>query len=377
MTLRTQLYTYHRSQGKLTIFSEFEMPLWYQGVKEECEAVRNYVGIFDVSHMGRAFIEGRRAHDFLNYLTPNDVSSLKPFQAHYSVLLNERGGIIDDVVILRIEEQQFLMVFNAGNRLKYLVWLQSNSERFGVGINNISDRSAMIAVQGPNANAVLKRASGNKSLEVSRFRCNFLHIDGIKCIASGTGYTGEEGVEIFILECPLDNTEKALRVWDQILKSGESLGIQACGLAARDILRLEAGMCLYGNDISDSTTPYEARIGFVVKLDKKSDFVGKNVLTRQKAEGPQRVRVGLKVVNGGIPRPGFPILKDGEKIGEVTSGTFSPLLKRGIAMGYIPKADSEPETKAKIDIRGKPIDAIVTKMPFYDVDKYGWRRNKQ
>lgn len=374
MLFKTQIYEFHRANGKIIDFAGFEMPVWYKGTVDECLAVRNSAGIFDVSHMGRAFIKGGGAQNFLDYLTPNDVSSLKPLQAHYSVLSNKKGGIIDDFIISKLEQDLFFIVFNASNREKDLVWLRKNAPRFKVTVEDISEMSAMVAVQGPKSKEVMKKITQMDNFNVPRFGCGELHINGTNCIVTGTGYTGEEGFEISILDAPVNKPTKALNTWNMILREGKPFNIIPCGLGARDVLRLEAGMCLYGNDITDDTTPLEARIGFVVKLDKKSDFIGKGILAKQKTEGVSRMRVGLKIKGSGIPRSGFNIMKNGSKIGLVTSGTYSPILKTGIAMGYLPKEYANSDTIVQIDIRGKLVDAEVTQMPFYDTYKYGWKR---
>ncbi len=374
MLLKTPLYDFHKAYGRLVEFAGFEMPVWYRGAVDECHAVRNDVGIFDVSHMGRAFVTGKDAQDFLDYLTPNDVASLKPLQVHYTVLSNERGGIVDDVVILRLEEQRFLIVFNASNRQKDLEWLRKKQPRFEVELNNISDSSAMIAVQGPKAKELMDYLIDKETVDIPRFGCGQRPIDGVPCVVSGTGYTGERGYEVVVPDTSVGNPEKAVQVWNRILEAGKPFNIMPCGLGARDVLRLEAGMCLYGNDIDEETTPLEARIGFVVKLDKKSNFIGRDVLMKQKAEGAQKVRVGLKVKEGGIPRAGFSIMKDGGKVGTVTSGTYSPLLRIGIAMGYVRKEYSNLGTSLQIDVRGRLAESEVTQMPFYDMSRYGWKR---
>lgn len=378
MPARTQMYDFHKKNGKLVEFAGFEMPVWYKGIIQECLAVRNSVGVFDVSHMGRALISGEEAEAFLDYLTPNNVSALKPGMGHYSVMCNEEGGIVDDLVLLRLKEEEFLMVFNASNRGKDLAWMEKHAKRFkNVTITHVSDDVAMFAVQGPKAReTVQKIVEEGDAFKIPRFGCGELTLSGCRCIASGTGYTGEDGLEIFVLGAPVADPWRAQKVWGGIIEAGREFGIEPCGLGARDVLRLEAGMCLYGNDIDESITPLEARIGFVVKLDKGSDFIGREALEKQKAEGVKRRRVGLKVKGKGIPRHGYNIVKDGRIVGKITSGTLSPILKVGIGMGYVPTEYAKVGETFNIEIRGRAVEAEVVEMPFYDTDKYGWRRKR-
>ena len=357
-------------------FAGFEMPLWFEGIVPEVLAVRNASGLFDVSHMGRAFVRGDDAERYLDYLTPNDVSGLSPGDAHYTVMCNEKGGVIDDMVILRLDVNEFLLVFNAANRGKDLTWMNDHSRGFNVNVENVSDDMAMIAVQGPKTRSILKDLSDGEVERIKRFKCGTLKISGEFCIASGTGYTGEDGLEIFIPNTSVQKPDKALQVWNTILTHGRVYGLKPCGLGARDVLRIEAGMCLYDHELNEEITPYEARIGFVVKLDKDSDFIGRNALEKQKSEGVKKVRIGLKMMEKGIPRRGYLIKKDGEVIGKVTSGTFSPTLEAGICMGYVPKEYSKRGSMLQVDIRGKAVNAEVVGFPFYDKSKYGWMRTQ-
>lgn len=349
------------------------MPLWYKGIVPETLAVRNRVGIFDVSHMGRAITEGPNAEAFLNHVTTNDVSSLKPGQAHYSLLCNENGGIKDDVVVVRAEPTRFIVVFNAGNRKKDLDWLSMQARRSDADFIDISDEVALISVQGPKARATLQKLSSTDLSALPRFGCASTELAGVTCLVSGTGYTGETGCEIFVWDSPVAKPERAEKVWDSILAAGKEFGIEPCGLGARDVLRLEAGMCLYGNDIDETISPYEARLGFTVKVTKP-DFVGKQVLEKQKTEGTKRLRIGLRATAHGIPRPGCEILKDAETIGKLTSGTLSPTLNCGIGMGYVPREYAAEGQTLGVMVRGKRLDSVVVKLPFYETDKYGWQR---
>jgi aminomethyltransferase len=334
-TRKTQLYRVHQQSAKLTVFAGFEMPLWYKGVILEHLTVRNSVGIFDISHMGRVIISGIDSERFLNHVITNDVSKLSPNDAQYSVMCNENGGIVDDFVIYRLEKEKFMMVPNATNREKDYNWLIKNANGFEVKIEEISDNVAMLAVQGPNAEKTLSKISAEDLSKIERFKCSHSHLANIDVFLSRTGYTGEDGFEVFIWNTSLAKPDNAVKFWNAVLEAGKIFGIEPCGLGARDTLRLEAGMCLYGNDIDENTTPLEAALGFVVKL-QKNNFVGKEVLLKKKDEGIKRKRVGIQMIDQGIPRPNFEIYgNESEKIGHVTSGTFSPLLKCGIGMGYI------------------------------------------
>jgi len=348
----------------MTLFAGFEMPLWYKGIIPEHLAVRNSVGIFDITHMGRAIITGPEAEKFLNYVSTNDVSKLTPLSAQYSTLCNEKGGIKDDFVVSRLEKDKFLMVYNASNRAKDYEWLTLHAKKFDVKVEDASDNIAMFAVQGPKAEETLQKISTEDLSQIGRFKCGWTKLADIQVFLSRTGYTGEDGFEIFVWNSPISNPEKAVKVWNSILEAGREFGIQPCGLGARDTLRLEAGMCLYGNDINEDTTPLEARISFVVKFDK-DEFIGKEALLKQKEEGLKRRRIGIKMLERGIPRRGYGIYKNGEKIGEITSGTFSPFLENGIGMGYVKiEYDNEGE-KVTVDIRGKQLKAEIIKLPFY------------
>jgi aminomethyltransferase len=289
-------------------------------------------------------------------------------------MCNQNGGVIDDMVILYLENNRFMTVFNAANRDKDLTWMQRYTQSYKVEVEDISDNVAMIAIQGPQARTILQNVSDDDVGSINRFGCGFLTISGQRCIASGTGYTGEDGLELFIPDTPIHSPQKGIQVWNTILDTGKTRGIQPCGLGARDVLRIEAGMCLYGHELTDQTTPYEARIGFVVKMDKRSDFIGSKILEKQKSEGVEKIRVGLKMRGPGIPRKGYQIIKETDEIGEITSGTFSPILKTGIGIGYVPKNDSKRGSLLQVNIRDKLLDAEIVRFPFYDMSQYGYAR---
>ncbi len=370
---KTHLYEYHKRHGTLTPFADFEMPIWYKGIIPEHLAVRKGVGIFDVTHMGRVIVTGKDSEAFLNFVTANDVSVLDPMDAQYSVMCNEKGGIKDDFVLSRLEEDKFFMVYNASNRSKNFSWLTNQKTQFIVEIQDASDTIAMFAVQGPKAKETLQKIASTTLSDVKRFKCTWTKLAGFKAFLSRTGYTGEDGFEAFIWDTPTAKPDKAVEVWNAILEAGKNYGIEPCGLGARDSLRLEAGLCLYGNDLNEETTPLEARISFVVKLQKKN-FIGKEVLIKQKEEGIKRKRVGLRMVTKGIPRQNFKVFKDNEEIGVITSGTFSPLLKQGIAMAYIKNEYAKRDETVTIKIRDKKTEAKIVKTPFYDPTSYGYSR---
>ncbi len=364
----------HKKKGKLTVFAGFEMPIWYKGVILEHLAVRNSVGIFDISHMGRVLVTGIDSERFLNHVITNNVSALQPNSAQYSVMCNANGGIIDDFVVYRLNPEKILIVFNASNRKKDYNWLIRNAEGFDVEIKDISNNVAMFAVQGPKAEETLQKLSSTGLSKIGRFKCEHSRMADVKVFISRTGYTGEDGFEVFVWDASLSKPGNAVKLWNAILEAGEFSGIEPCGLGARDTLRLEAGMCLYGNDIDESTTPLEARLSFVVKF-RKGSFIGKEALLKQKNEGIKRKRVGIRMVEQGIPRPGFDIYDDEEeKIGYITSGTFSPLLKCGIGMGYIRTVQDQKRDLINIKIRNRLIKGKIVSSPFYDAEIYGYKR---
>jgi aminomethyltransferase len=364
----------HQQAAKLTVFAGFEMPLWYKGVIPEHLTVRNSVGIFDISHMGRVIIKGADSERFLNYIITNDVSKLSPNSAQYSVMCNENGGVIDDFVVYRLEQEKFMMVSNATNREKDYNWLVNNAKDFNVKIEEISDEVAMFAVQGPNAEKTLQKISSEDLTKIERFKCANSRLENIEVFLSRTGYTGEDGFEVFVWDAPLTKPDNALKLWDAILEAGKAFGIEPCGLAARDTLRLEAGMCLYGNDLDESTTPLEAALGFVVKF-QKDNFIGKETLLKQKNEGIKRKRVGIQMIEQGIPRSNYEIYNDkGEKIGHITSGTFSPLLKCGIGIAYVQTSQTQEENIVGVKIRDKLVKGKIVSFPFYNTEEYGYKR---
>jgi len=353
------------------------MPIWYKGIIPEHMAVRTRVGLFDITHMGRALITGAKSEAFLNYVITNDASVLTPLSAQYSTMCNEKGGIKDDFVLSQLEQDQFLIVYNAANREKDHSWLVQHSRAFSTEVEDVSDNVAMFAVQGPEAQHTLQKIADADLSKIERFKCAWTKLAGVQAFLSRTGYTGEDGFEVFVWNTPISKPENALKVWDAILKAGEEFGIEPCGLGARDTLRLEAGMCLYGNDIDENTTPLEAGLGFVVKLKKEASFIGKEALLKQKNEGVKRKRIGLRMMEKGIPRMRQDVLNEsGQRIGYVTSGTFSPLLEYGVAMAYVSVENATEGATVMVRIRGQPLKAEIVKFPFYDPTKYGYTRQK-
>ncbi|MFX0049882.1 MAG: glycine cleavage system aminomethyltransferase GcvT [Candidatus Hodarchaeota archaeon] len=382
--METQLYEWHAKNGDLVEFAGFKMPVMFSSIKEEHMAVRNAVGLFDVSHMGRMWIEGKDSENFLNLLVPRDLSRTVVGKAAYTFMLNEQGGFRDDLVFERIKKNKWLLVWNAGNLLKIELWVKTLksilSQYIDVDIKftNISKNSAMYALQGPNAREVLIKA-GNEHFEPpSPWGVISSSLNDVEVIVSGTGYTGETGFEIIILDTSVKDPIKALKVWEHLLEAGKKFGIKPCGLGARDSLRLEAGYSLYGNDIDEFKNPIEATLFFppFVHMDK-SFFIGKAQLEIYQNNEPSHVRIGfIAQKKGPSPRSGFKLFKNGIEIGFISSGGFSPLLNLGIGMGYINPEFKEPGTIIQFEVRGKLHDAIIGNFPLYDPEKYGGKRKE-
>jgi aminomethyltransferase len=342
--LRTPLYDRHVALGaRLVPFAGWEMPVQYEGVIQEHRAVRTDAGAFDVSHMGELDVEGPRVQEFLQGLLSNDLGRLEDGTAQYTLLTNERGGIVDDLIVYRLTQFHYLLVVNASNKDADFRWLKER-EVSGTEVRDVSDEYALIAVQGPNAIAKL----GLEPAPQFTFAEELL--DGVECMVNRTGYTGEDGCEILCM------AEDGAELWDAIL----SRGVTPCGLGARDTLRLEASLPLHGNDITPDTDAISAGLGWTCALDRK-EFTGSDVLRRIKADGPERKLVSFVMEEKAVPRQGMPI----EHGGEVTSGTHSPMLDVGIGMGYVPAASAKPDTELTIDVRGKPRRARVVKRPIY------------
>ena len=353
---RTPLHAEHvRLGARMVPFAGWEMPVQYQSILQEHRAVREAVGAFDVSHMGEFEISGPAAFDFLQRLTPNDLGSLTPGGSQYSCLLRPDAGILDDIVIYRLEDR-YLVVVNAANVDKVETWFEDHSQA-GVVVRNTSDETGLIAVQGPRAVvAVQALASGDLST-LPRRGIRVETVADVLCLTARTGYTGEDGLEIF---CPAD---KLVAVWRAILESAAH-PVQPCGLGARDTLRLEAGNLLYGHDMDETTNPLEAGLGFIVKLDK-GEFLGRDTLVKVKEAGPSRRLVGFEMVERGVPRAGCPIQVEGRFVGQVTSGSYAPTLDRNIGLGYVEATLAAIEQEIDVVIRERPVSAKIVKLPFY------------
>ena len=338
------------------------MPLWYKSPSIEHLSVRKNVGLFDVSHMGRILVKGEEAVNLLAFLLTNDCRTLRPLKNQVSLICNDEGGIIDDIMVLRLKRKEFLLIVNAINKDKDLNWLSRFTENMEVTINDITEKVSMLAVQGPKARRLMEKVFNIDVESLKRLNSLWAQFDGKKVLISRTGYTGEDGFELYLFE----NFEEreALELWNVILHEGKKFGIEACGLAARDTLRIEAGFCLYGNELDEKTSPVEAGLNFAIKLDNHN-FIGKDIILKQLKEGPKKVRVGFRLLQRGVPRKGMKIFSDKMEIGQVTSGTFSPLLRVGIGMGYVAPEYSERRCKIQIDIRGRKVEAEIVNFPFY------------
>ena len=355
----TPLLDEHRSLGaRLVPFAGWRMPVQYEGIKSEHEAVRSHAGLFDVSHMGELLVEGPRALSAGDRLVPNDVLGLEVGQALYTVCCDERGRILDDLIVYRLQADKVLVVCNASNRQKIVGHFAAE-----LGLEtpwyDVSDAWALLALQGPKASFIMRDLRAPDAIvELPSFHVARATLAGVDLWAARTGYTGEDGFELFC------DGASATALWRAILEAGQSHGVKPAGLGARDTLRLEARLMLYGNDIDERTHPFEAGLGWVVKLDA-GDFIGRDALRRLKAQGLNRKLVGFEMTGRGIARHGYPIVVGGARVGEVTSGSPAPTVGRNIGLGYVPKALSQVGTTLGIEIRGKVVDAVVVRTPFY------------
>ncbi|TRZ42905.1 glycine cleavage system aminomethyltransferase GcvT [Robertkochia solimangrovi] len=356
----TALTEKHIALGaKMVPFAGYNMPVQYEGVNIEHETVREKVGVFDVSHMGEFFISGPKALDLIQKVTSNDASKLTIGRAQYSCLPNAEGGIVDDLIVYKLEEEKYLLVVNASNIEKDWNWISSHNEVFGAAMTNVSDDYSLLAIQGPKAVEAMQSLTQTDLSAIKFYHFEVGEFAGVSdVIISATGYTGSGGFEIYV------KNEDAAVVWDRVFEAGAAFGIKPIGLAARDTLRLEMGYCLYGNDIDDTTSPIEAGLGWITKFTK--DFVNSEALKAEKEAGAARKLIGFTMSERGIPRKGYTILNENdEEIGEVTSGTMAPSLGQGIGMGYVKTEFSGEGTSVKISIRNKAIPATVVKFPFY------------
>ena len=350
---------HERLGAKMVDFGGWWMPVRYGSITGEHEAVRERVGMFDVSHMGEFVFEGPRALEAIQRVTTNDASRLAVDQAQYSAMTNEDGGIVDDCVVYRLAEDRYMMVVNGANVAKDRAHVEARLPDEGVVFEDRSESISLLAVQGPRAEETLAPIVDVDLEEIAFYRKRDGRIAGVEAVISRTGYTGEDGFELYF------DRADAETVWEAIVAAGEATGLQPAGLGARDTLRLEMKYALYGSDIDESTNPYEAGLGWIVKLDKEGGFVGRDALARIREEGPSRTLVGFRMIDRGIPRPGYSVLVDGEPASEVRSGTMSPSLGYGIGTCYLPPDLADPGTPIGVEIRDRELAAEVAKTPFY------------
>ena len=355
----TALTKVHEALGaKLVPFAGYNMPVQYEGVNIEHETVRNGVGVFDVSHMGEFLITGPNATALIQKVCSNDAAKLFDGKAQYSCLPNDKGGIVDDLIIYRLNEEKYVLVVNASNIQKDWDWISKHND-IGAEMRNLSDDFSLLAIQGPKAAEAMQSLTSVDLENMKYYTFEIADFAGIEhVIISATGYTGSGGFEIY---CKNSEVEQ---VWKKVMEAGKAYGIKPIGLAARDTLRLEMGFCLYGNDIDDTTSPIEAGLGWITKFTK--EFTNSENLKKQKEHGTDRKLVGFELDEKGVPRHGYDIVDgNGKKMGIVTSGTMSPSLKKGIGLGYVPAVFADPGSKIQIQIRKNAIPATVVKLPFY------------
>lgn len=355
----TALTNVHIALGaKIVPFAGYNMPVQYQGLKIEHECVRTGVGVFDVSHMGEFFLHGPKALDLIQKVTSNDASKLTPGRAQYSCLPNGKGGIVDDLIVYKFDDEKYLLVVNASNIEKDWNWISQNND-MGVEMVNASDDYSLLAIQGPKAAEAMQSLTATDLSNIKFYHFEVGNFAGCpNVIISATGYTGSGGFEIYV------KNEDAEKVWNKVFEAGKEYGIQPIGLGARDTLRLEMGYCLYGNDIDDTTSPLEAGLGWITKFDK--DFIDKEFLAKQKEAGVTRKLVAFELVEKGIPRHDYPIVDAHDNaIGKVTSGTMSPSLDKAIGLGYVPTNLASEGSEIFVQIRNKSLKAVVVKLPFY------------
>jgi aminomethyltransferase len=358
---KTPLYEAHRQAGaKIIDFGGWDMPVSYPaGTIKEHKAVREAVGLFDVSHMGEVYMRGPKARETVAKLTTNACESAPPGKAVYTLLCTPSGGVVDDCIFYKRADDDFMVIVNASNIAKDIEWFREHAST-ECDVVDVSDATALIAVQGPKAVAMVDKLAGGSLAQMPSFTFKDAEVAGVKCVVARTGYTGEDGFE---LAC---RNQDAMKLWGALMEAATPLGGLPIGLGARDTLRLEGKLSLYGNDLDDQTTPLEADLGWVVKLDGPADFIGKAALLEQRAQGVKRKLVGFEMTGRGIARHGYAIQDaKGAALGTVTSGGPAPTLEKNIGMGYVPLAASEPGTELQIDCRGKLVPAVIVKGPFY------------
>ena len=351
----------HEALGaKMALFAGYNMPIQFSGINDEHETVRTKLGVFDVSHMGEIWVKGPKALDFIQYVTTNDASVLFDGKVQYSCFPNGKGGIVDDLLVYKVDDLTYLLVVNASNIDKDWAWLQSQNV-MGAELYNASDEIAQLAVQGPLALKAMQKLTDSPVVDMEYYTFRKLEFAGVKdVIFATTGYTGSGGCEIYMAN------KDAVKIYEAVMEAGAEYGIKPIGLAARDTLRLEMGFCLYGNDIDDTTSPIEAGLGWITKFTDAKNFINKDIFLKHKTEGTSRRLVGFELIDKGVPRHGYDVVDaEGNKIGIVTSGTMGPSVKKGIGMAYVPIAYMKAGSEIFISIRDKAIKAQVVKMPFY------------
>ena len=362
---QTSLYEAHVARkAKIVDFAGWAMPLQYSGVLDEYHAVRTTAGLFDVSHMGRLHVEGPGAVPFLQRVTTNDVQRVEPMGAQYSMICNPDGGVKDDVFVYRLGADEFLLCVNASNLDKIRSWLfqQQGDKQEELRIVDQSEDLAQLALQGPASKPLLQAHVQSSLDELKPRRCHRETISGVECLITRTGYTGEPGYELYV------PTTQVRRVWDRLMQAGEEFGLKPAGLAARDLLRLDMGYLLYGNDLTEATTPIEANAKWVVSFDKGA-FIGEPVLRQQVREGPSRRLVAFELLEKAVPRHDMPLFAQDKPIGKVTSGNLSPILQKGIGMGFVEAAYTGTGAAFDVEIRGRRVPARVVALPFYKKPK--------
>lgn len=356
--MRTPLYDEHVKLGaKMTEFAGWEMPLQYAGIAHEVEVVRTKVGLFDICHMGEFVVFGRKALDLVQHVTTNDASALEVGAAQYSLLCDENGGVLDDLIVYRVGEEEYLLIVNASNEQSDFDWIASHNP-FGAGLGNMSAMTSLIAVQGPGAVGLVQGLADFSVDGLDRYHIGSGEVAGVKCRVARTGYTGEDGVEIL---CPMSS---ALALWTALLDAGKDLGAEPIGLGARDVLRLEAAMPLYGHELTRKTTPVAARLMWVVKPDK-GDFIGRDAILRAKEAGEPRTLRGIEAIDRCIPRHGSDLMNNGQAVGSITSGTFSPTLGKAVALAYVDNEFSAVGTELELAAGTRTCRCKVVPTPFY------------
>jgi aminomethyltransferase len=362
---RTPLFEVYKEYGGKTIdFGGWELPVQFSSIKEEHEAVRTKAGLFDVSHMGEIEVKGPESLNYLQKMMTNDISKINNGGAQYTAMCYDNGGTVDDLLVYKMEDDHYLLVVNASNIEKDYNWLETHLEG-EVTLENLSEKTAQLAIQGPLAHMVLQQLANDTDLSgIGFFKFQQeVTLLGKQALVSRTGYTGEDGFEVYC------DAKDAVELWKAILEAGKEKGILPCGLGARDTLRFEANLALYGQELSPEISPLEAGIGFAVKLNKEADFIGKEALKQQKENGLPRKIVGIEMIDRGIPRHGYPVYKGEERIGEVTTGTQSPTLKRNIGLALLAAEYTVLDAEVEVEIRGKRLKAKVVPTPFYKKEK--------